>query len=315
MSLTPEQLAARRTGLGGSDAGAIVGVNPYSGAFDVWARFHLPREGEDDDDLQSQPAHWGDVLEPAIADEYARREGVPLERSGTVRHTSHDWMIAHPDRLIPAARRVIEVKTAGLRQAHRWGPEGSDEIPEEYRLQVAHYLAVLDYRDADVAVLIGGQDFRVYRIERDLEIEAALIEVEEEFWQRCIVGGEQPALDTSPSREEWIARLYPSARLPEREPTDDDVSLALAYAEAREESKRADEAKEIARARLCEAIADAEGFRWGRRGKATWTSSAGKTATDWQAVALEAGVTEAQVLRHTTIRPGPRVLRVTVAEE
>jgi putative phage-type endonuclease len=302
--------------LGGSDAAAIVGVSPYRGPLDVWARFHMPVE-----DQESEPAIWGNVLEEPIAREYARRQRVEIATvDTTVRHPEHPWMLANPDRLIVGARRGLEVKTAGVRQAHRWGEgDGSDagDVPDEYRLQVAHYMAVFGFDAWDLAVLIGGQDFRIYRITRDRELESMLIEAEREFWERHVVTGVQPAADASPNAEAWVSRLYPRNTLPPVEATDERVRAATEYDRARAEADAADERKTAASARLRSLIGESEGFRWGAKSKATWTNNKGGAATDWQAIArdLASGdVPEHLIQKHTTIKPGPRVLRVTVKE-
>jgi len=313
MPLTAEQVEARRHGLGGSDASAIVGVNPYRGPLDVWARFHLPTEH-----VESAPARWGNLLEPAVCEEYAHREGVKLRTvEASVRHPEHPWMLANPDRLVVGARRGLEAKTAGIRQAARWGEgDGSEpgDVPDEYRIQCHHYMAVFDYDEWDVAALIGGQDFRVYRLHRDLEMEEMLIEAEREFWERYVVTGRQPPADASPNAEEWAGRLYPRNTLPPVEATDERVAAALEYDRARAATDVAEEQKRAASARLRALIADSEGFRWGAKNKATWTNNKDGIAVDWESVAREIGAPEELVQKHTHVKPGPRVLRVAVKE-
>lgn len=76
--------------------------------------------------------------------------------------------------------RVVEFKTSS--KSDGWGEVGTDEIPDYYMTQVQHYLAVTGVKTADVAVLIGGNDFRIYTVEADEELQALLIERESEFW-------------------------------------------------------------------------------------------------------------------------------------
>lgn len=75
---------------------------------------------------------------------------------------------------------MVEFKTSS--KSDGWGEPGTDEIPDYYMTQVQHYLAVTGVKTADVAVLIGGNDFRIYTIEADEELQALLIERESEFW-------------------------------------------------------------------------------------------------------------------------------------
>jgi putative phage-type endonuclease len=186
--------AIRRTGIGGSDAGAILGLSPWKSPLDVY----LEKIGEVDSSQDTAATYWGRKLEDLVADEYAVRTGRRVERcNDTLRHPLLEWQMAHVDRLVwrdgqrPRVRgqirtdRILECKTAGAHMAAEWGPEGTDQIPEAYIAQVQHYLAVTGCEVADLAVLIGGRDFRVYEIPRDNELIHAIIEAESEFWWRC----------------------------------------------------------------------------------------------------------------------------------
>ena len=328
MPLTKEQMTARLSGLGGSDAGAIVGVSPWASAFDVFARLRpdvVPCEGMR---VESEPARWGTVLEAPIADVYREREHAAgscielAEVTMTLRHPGREWMLAHPDRLISGGGKppgVLEVKTAGIRQAHRWGDEDSGEIPEEYRCQVAHYMAVTGLPRADVAVLLGGQELRVYRLVRDPELEELLIEALEDFWTKHVQPGIPPPIGESPRAAEWIGRMHPRNVAGMRQATPAEASLALDYARAREAAKETDAEKEAARVAICAAIGDAEGLWWGddpkRPSKATWKNNRDGARTDWEALAKSLNPPESLIAQYTHTTPGARVLRVAAKEQ
>jgi len=112
-------------------------------------------------------------------------------------------MLANLDRAV-GADGVLEVKTAGGHSAQFW----EDGVPEHYQCQVIHQLAVTGKAWADVAVLIGGQDFRIYRIERDEAQIADLIERESAFW-KMVESDTQPAVDGSESSGSALAFMYP----------------------------------------------------------------------------------------------------------
>jgi hypothetical protein len=84
---------------------------------------------------------------------------------------------------------ILEIKTASYHSAPQW----EEGIPVAYQCQVLHQLAVTGHDWADVAVLIGGQDFRIYRVNRDEDKIADLIARETVFWQHVV-------LDTQPAR-------------------------------------------------------------------------------------------------------------------
>jgi putative phage-type endonuclease len=181
----------RRTGIGGSDAGAILGLSAYKTPLDVY----LEKVGEADPTEDTAATYWGRKLEDLVADEYNVRTGRRVERcNDTLRHPDVGYLIGHVDRLVwdgshrprvrgqVRTRRLLECKTAGAHMADQWGPEGTDQIPEVYIAQVQHYLCVTGCEVADVAVLIGGRDFRVYEIPRDDDLIMAMRDAMAEFW-------------------------------------------------------------------------------------------------------------------------------------
>lgn len=175
--LTPEQLEQRKSGLGGSDAAAALGLSPWKTPLALY----LEKRGELPPVDETEAMRWGSIHEPAILNAYAQRAGVPLlAHPPLIRHPQYPWMFASLD--ARTGERVVEAKTA--RSAEGWGEPGSDEIPEAYLLQVQHYMLVTALPIADVAALIGGNDFRVYTVEADRELHEMLIEGEHEFWQR-----------------------------------------------------------------------------------------------------------------------------------
>lgn len=200
--LNEAQFAARLAGIGGSDAAAVCGLNPYKSPVDVW----LEKMGRAEPVEENERMHWGNVLEDVVAQEYARRTGRAVRRRNQqFRHKKHDFLIGNIDRSVDGERRVLECKTADKWTMSQWGEPGSDEVPEYYLIQVAHYLAVLDYDVADLAVLIGGNDYRIYTIERDRELEAHLIERCAEFWHSYVL----PDVAPPPSCTDDLKKLWP----------------------------------------------------------------------------------------------------------
>ena len=173
----------RLTGVGGSDAAAVLGISPWATPYDVY----LQKLGQAPPPAGNEPMLWGTLLEPVIRDEYARRTGRAVETLPMLRHPTLEFMIAHLDGQIRRtdaadAKRILEIKTA--RTSHGWGEPGTDEIPLQYLLQVHHYLVVSGAQIADLAVLIGGQDFRLYEVHADADIARELVAAEYAFWHQ-----------------------------------------------------------------------------------------------------------------------------------
>jgi putative phage-type endonuclease len=185
-------LADRRRGIGGSDVAAILGLSRFRTAVDVW----LDKRGLAEPQPETDAMRFGRLFEPIVLDEFERRTGYEVRRGLPIQTSEeHPFMLASLDGLIEDEHAIVEAKTA--RTADGWGEDGSSEIPAYYHTQVAHYMAVTDAVIAYVPVLIGGQDFRIYTVERDEAFQADLIEAEREFWESNVLPGIPPAATTA----------------------------------------------------------------------------------------------------------------------
>ncbi|MDC7712349.1 YqaJ viral recombinase family nuclease [Vogesella indigofera] len=181
-------LALRGLGIGSSDAASSVGLSPYKSALSLWLEKTGRREPEDLSEKQA--VLWGTVLEPVLANVYAAQTGRKVRRVNAVlQHAEHSHMLANLDREVRCPKLgqgILEIKTASYHSAPQW----EEGIPVAYQCQVLHQLAVTGLNWADVAVLIGGQDFRIYRVTRDDDKINDLIEREQDFW--ALVRFDQP---------------------------------------------------------------------------------------------------------------------------
>ena len=209
MSLTAEQLQTRLGGIGSSDSGAVIGVNPYRTPLGVYREklgLSEPFEG-------NEFTHFGTILEEVIADEYTRRTGNKVRRDNrTLFHSEHTHMLAHLDRDVVGMRRLLECKTASFYVSHKWGENGtvitdasSDAAPPEYITQVHHQMIVRGYEEADMAVLIGGNDFRLYHLRLDVQFAEILIKLERAFWNDHVLAEVPP----EPVTLDDVALLFP----------------------------------------------------------------------------------------------------------
>ena len=202
-------LEVRKGGIGSSDAAAAVGLHPYKSQLQLWME-KTGRDGGlpvvDPNDDQS-PMYWGTLLEPIVAAHYTKRSGHRVRRVNAVlQHPEHPWMRANLDREVVGAPdvQILECKTAGIHGSRLW----REGVPEYVQLQVMHQLAVTGKQAADVAVLIGGQELQVFRIERDAAMIAQLIALEQQFWW-YVEHDKEPPADGSDSAELALRSLYP----------------------------------------------------------------------------------------------------------
>jgi putative phage-type endonuclease len=173
-----EWLAVRRRGIGSSDAAAVLGMDKWRGP----AHVYLDKTGAlPDEDEAGEAAYWGTVLEEPVARRFAEKTGLQIRPSrGVLRNIDRPWQMANLDREV-ADDAFLECKTTTAWLDDAWA---DDEIPDRVELQVAHQFAVTGYQRAFVAVLIGGQRFRWYEIERNEELIAHVNELEAAFWKR-----------------------------------------------------------------------------------------------------------------------------------
>ena len=280
-------LAARRAGITATDAAAILGVHPYKGAFDVFA----DKLGVKPETPDNPAMYWGRALEAVVAHRYAADTGyklVELAPGDVMKHPVHRWLVGTPDRLVPTVPCVLEVKTAGYRAADRWGDAPDGAIPEEYMVQCAVYMAITGYQTCDVAVLIGGQDYRVYNLARDAELEAMIIDECDRFRTNYIVPGREPPPDASDGCRKWLDLRYPKATSPLLMASPEADTLMMQLRELRATVAEKEARVAAVEASLKTIIAEHDGIE-GPAGRITWRRAKDTTAdiTNWQAIANE----------------------------
>lgn len=206
--LTPDQIAARQHGIGGSDAPTIAHMNPYKQPLQLW--MEKTGQWEPEDLSQNDAVHFGNELEAFIATEWQRRNDVKVRRDNrTFRHPDHEFMIGHIDRRIVGKDEGLEIKNRNARMAHHYGAHGTDQVYESDMIQCMHYMACTGWSKWHLAVYFGGGDFRMYTVERDDELISDLIALEADFWN-CVETKTRPpiAWDHSTTKS-CLSRLYP----------------------------------------------------------------------------------------------------------
>ncbi|MBS1208791.1 MAG: endonuclease [Proteobacteria bacterium] len=195
-------LEVRNGGIGSSDAAAAVGLSPYKSPLELWLEKTNRKQPENISEKEA--VFWGTTLEPILAAVYQQRTGNKVRRVNAVlQHPTQSFMLANLDRAV-GYDGILEIKTASYHSAPLW----EETVPEAYQCQVLHQLAVTGKAWADVAVLIGGQDFRIYRIERDEEKIFDLVDQEIGFWQ-SVTDDVPPDADGSDSCGRALDWMYP----------------------------------------------------------------------------------------------------------
>lgn len=203
-----EWLKARQCGIGGSDISAITGLNPWRKPIAVY----LDKIGEAPEEPESERMYWGSRLEDLIADEFAHRNNLKVQRRNAIlQHPEHSWALANIDRLIITkdGNGVLECKTTSAYNKEAWADE---QIPEYYMVQLQWYLFVTGLQYGYLAVLIGGQEYKDIRVERNEAMIGALYTIAADFW-KLVENRTPPEVDGSESSTETIARLFPASEV------------------------------------------------------------------------------------------------------
>lgn len=202
-----EWLQLRRTGIGGSDAGAICGLNPYSSPLSVYCD---KTGGTLEEENGREAIRQGHDLEGYVAQRFMEETGLKVRRSNYMyRSRENPFMIADVDRLIVGADAGLECKTASAYNADKWKDGG---IPPHYVLQCAHYMAVTGKRTWYLAVVILGQEFKYHKLAWDDGLIGRLISAERDFWENYVVPGNMPDPDGSKVCGEVLGQYFHTAR-------------------------------------------------------------------------------------------------------
>lgn len=189
-------LKERKTYIGGSDIGAIISATKETYATPLDVYLDKTRENIAEEEI-NEAAYFGTLLEDVVANEYTVRTGnITSKPEGLIRHKDYPFLAANIDRWIGDKEYILECKTAGFMMGKEWGEEGSEEIPESYYAQVAWYAAITGVSRVDIAVLIGGQKFKIYTYNADKLFQDNLIKAGVEFWQNHVVKRVPPACST-----------------------------------------------------------------------------------------------------------------------
>ena len=196
----------RRSGIGGSDASVVCGINKYKSPVELW----LEKTGQLPNSETGEAAYWGTVLEALVRTEFTKRTGIEVSTVNQLfQSEEYPYMLANLDGECNHpiyGPCVFEAKTSSAYRENEWG----DAIPDEYMLQVQHYLSVTGYMGAYIAVLIGGNTFRWKFIERDDELISILIQLESEFWE-YVQSNIPPPLDGSAASAKFLGEWFPNS--------------------------------------------------------------------------------------------------------
>lgn len=233
-----EWLKARQAGVGGSDAGTILGVNKWKSKTQLFFEKVNPELKQQ---VDNEFIYWGNVLEDVVAKEFETRTGKKVRKNNKMlRHPEHEFMLANLDRVIVGEKALLECKTTSQYNIDQWK---DDEIPASYLCQIQHYMAVTGYEKAYIAVLCGGNQFIWKEVPRDDELIEIIINAEKDFWYNNVLAGVIPEIDGSDTTKDFLNHMYKDIDETEVQLSDDVETLLTALEQVKQEEKELKELK------------------------------------------------------------------------
>ena len=216
-----EWLEERNKSLGGSDVGAVLGMNEYSSPYTIWAEKTgklPPFEGNEWTKL-------GNDLEFYVAQRFTEASGIKvLNDSATWRNDKYPHLHANIDRRVVGMKAGVECKLTSEMNAKKYR---DGEFPDRFYAQCVEYLCVTEFERWFLAVLIYGKGIKIYQMTRiaddvkpewceasvyvsDGEIEA-LAKTTADFWNNHVLTDTPPMADGSDSTSETLKTIYPES--------------------------------------------------------------------------------------------------------
>jgi predicted phage-related endonuclease len=256
--------AWRRDALGGSDAAALVGVDHFKTAGDIWAEKTGRVPLQEDDPTGVDARALGSTLEPLLLDALERRLNRTLARQVWYRHPTAPLACSVDGIALDAPAFLADGKTAGLLgpspSLGAYGDDGTADVPESVTIQVHHSFAVLDAQpdvpritEAWIPALLGGRGFRCYRIPRNDDLVRVLVDLEADWWHRFVAADRCPPDD--PPSLATLRILRRRAEIPAR-PLD--PVLVGEWLHAKAVLKQADQLEETCRRFVLADLGDGE---------------------------------------------------------
>lgn len=269
--------------VGGSDAGTILGVNPWKSAYTLWAEKTGLIEVPDISDKAA--VWWGTMEEDIVAKRFEILENKKVRRSNKTYYIKeYPFICAHVDRMVVGEKAGLECKTMTARNNIDLD---SGEVPSQYYAQCQFYMLCTGLLIWYIAIKRDNHELYVIRIERDEEYIQSMLQAVIKFWE-CVQSKTPPEIDGSYSTQQTINVLYPAENAEDTK--DDPVPIPETISEALDAVKGIDEqikALEVLKNARISTIKEWMGNNTvaiGNTYKLTWSVVSGRKTIDTKAL-------------------------------
>lgn len=187
-----EWLEIRKNGIGSSEVGTLLGLNPFQTAYQLWEH-KLDIVPPTEENFAMKAGHY---LEPAVAQFFADETGAKIIKNSAidfiVRDDDKPFLQASPDRYFTIGKEkcILECKTTQ-------NSIDADDLPKHWYVQVMYQLGINRMKRGAIAWLTAGREFGFRWIEYDDELFKFIVSKVEEFWWVNVCGHQEPDIANS----------------------------------------------------------------------------------------------------------------------
>ncbi|MGL6108088.1 YqaJ viral recombinase family protein [Romboutsia sp.] len=211
-------LNIRKSGIGGSDAASVLGLNPYKSSVSIFLEkvdyiHNAGYQGEEPEATKDEKVSYrmelGKKLEEFVAREFTLKTGKKVRNvNGVLKNEKYPFAIANIDRAVVGEKAFLECKVTNSFSKKVW----EVGVPIHYQIQVNHYMAVTGATHCYVAALVGNEELVIHRIDRDEEVINEIMKLEAMFWDKCVLGDNIPAPDGSYDYSKVLQEYYKDSK-------------------------------------------------------------------------------------------------------
>lgn len=253
MAITQEQREQRRLYLGSSDMAAVMGLDSWSNAYDVW----LEKTGKLDPEKDKAIFRRGNYMEAALLAFAGDELGEMIVEPSMLEFIKEGvCLCSHPDAMsiaIPKLPEPIEAKSLGWYAPDSWGEPGTDQLPDRTLIQTHVHMICTDTEFCHVPVYLPRREFQMYGVAFDADLGHNICDAATAFWEDY-VAKDIPPENIAPS----LAVLKRVRRLPDTTPFLPD-GLSIRRTTAKDAIKVAKKRVEEIDAEILKAMGQAEG--------------------------------------------------------
>lgn len=193
----------RKGFIGASEVSAILGLNPFCTALNLWAlktgKLEKPEEA-------TEGQEWGKRLERVVSHKFAEKHNVKLiAYKKRFVHPTMSFFSCELDNIIASTTEIVEIKTVNAFDWKKW--DKPDELPAYVIVQVMAQMGLTGRTKAWVAVLCGGQKYIEKEVSFDAELWSKIEQAVKDFWENFVIAN-TPPLATSDDKE-TLLEIFP----------------------------------------------------------------------------------------------------------